>query len=153
MWIHPVDRPDAPAEIKLLGKAWMAHRTAPVRVVVSDDGRAKEISCPPQWAVDVFSAFAAEHPGFNPAECLTPAWVEEKRAAYAAAEAAAKEKKADRKAAILAALESGELSCLLEMGLTKYDFYELDLQIGSVEWRNKFRLVFGLGGKLIKIKG
>lgn len=78
MWIHPVDRDDAPEEIRLLGRAWMA-------LMQSGGGYCSPDSDAPQWAKDVFAAFAAANPGFEPAGCMTPQWRAEKRAAFDAA--------------------------------------------------------------------
>lgn len=79
-WVHPVDRDDAPPELKTLGRAWGA-------LMASRGGYMSPDSTTPQWAVEVFAAFAKTHPGFDPADCMTPEWREEKRAAYAAMEA------------------------------------------------------------------
>lgn len=143
MWIHPVDRNDAPAEIKLLGQAWQA-------IMAASGGWQEADRDAPQWAEDVLAAFEAQHPGFNRAECMTPAWLEEKKAAYAAYYASKEAEKKARAATVQAAVDACDLDTLVHLKVEK-------VEVKSKIMRNELMvlgaLVWGRGDKAIGIRG
>lgn len=143
MWIHPVDRDDAPAEIKLLGQAWQA-------IMAASGGWQEEDRAAPQWAEDIFAAFEAQHPGFNRAECMIPAWLDEKKTACAAHYASKESEKAARAATVQAAVDACDLDTLVHLKVER-------VEVKSEVLRNKLTvlnaLVWGRGDKAIGIRG
>lgn len=143
-WTHPTERSDASAELRLLGKAWMA-------ILQSLNPQENEDSAP-AWAREVFSAFAAENPGFDDAECMTPAWVEEKRAAYYEA---VKRSAAEKTNAVKALVIAGDLQALIAAGVKKSDV-RFACEIGSPEWKAQQHavccLVWGRNDQAIGVK-
>lgn len=139
MWIHPVDREDAPAEIKLLGKAWLA-------VMMAQGAYGEEASPVPAWAEEVFAAAEAAL-GLGPidrAECMTAAWQAEKNAAYQAANEARQAAKAHREKLVAELVAARDVAGLIKAEVTRMEMGEFGLRT---------RLLYGRGDKVIGIGG
>lgn len=82
IWTHPVDRPGASQELKLLIKASFLVAGAAERTPVGTDIDA------PQWAWDVIETGRQRYPGYSWDTLMCTEWCIEKSAAFAAAKAA-----------------------------------------------------------------
>jgi hypothetical protein len=142
MWTHPVDREDASPEIQMLGRAWQA-------IMSAQGGYGEEAAQAPEWAEQVFAAFAASNPGFDRAECMTPEWLAEKRAAYAAGYNQQAEMKNAREKAVVNAAIAGDAAKLVELSVT-----QMELMVAPIGARLAVtrRIIWGRGDIAVAVK-
>lgn len=144
MWEHPVDREDASPELKALGRAWLA------------DMCSGENENPlPAWAEAIFLAFEAKNPGFVRAECMTPEWRAERRAAFKAADDRERVARDRRRHQICSALISRDWTEVIALRMNK-DELPADAEIGSDLWKSvcaaRREIIWGRGDFAVRTK-
>lgn len=139
-WIHPTERDDASDELKILGRAWAAHLSAL-------GGYGENDSPVPQWAQDVFAAFAAKHPGFEPWDCMTPEWLEEKKRSYEQFYSAQREAREMRAESIRASVSAKDWSTLVAMSAEQRELPDI-----PDSRQARLRIIWGRGNKAVGVK-